>query len=59
MVAGALRRTLTPEQAQAFLEAVKGDRLEAAYVVALALGLRRGEVIGLTWPSLSLAELSL
>jgi integrase len=34
-------RTLTPEQARAFLREVKGDRLEAANVVALALGLRR------------------
>jgi integrase len=47
-------RTLTPEQAQAFLEAVKGGRLEAAYVVALALGLRRGEVLGLTWTCISI-----
>jgi hypothetical protein len=27
-------RTLIPEQAKIFLQAVKGDRLEAAYVVA-------------------------
>jgi hypothetical protein len=27
-------RTLTPEQAQAFLREVKGDRLEAAYVAS-------------------------
>jgi len=41
-------RTLTPEEAQAFLREVKGDRLEAAYVVALALGLRRGEFLGIS-----------
>ncbi len=34
---------LTPEQAQALLEAVRGDPLEALYRVALSLGLRRGE----------------
>ncbi len=46
-------RTLTPEQAKVFLKAVNGDRLEAAYVLALALGLRRGEVLGLKWEDLS------
>jgi len=40
---------LTPEQARKFLEAVKGDRLEALYRVALALGLRKGEALGLRW----------
>lgn len=33
-------RPLTPEQARRFLEAAKGDRLEALYSVAVALGLR-------------------
>ena len=47
-------RTLTPGQAQAFLSEVKGDRLEAAYVVALALGLRRGELLGISWGDLRL-----
>ena len=47
-------RTLMPEQAQAFLREVKGDRLEAAYVVALALGLRRGELLGISWEDLML-----
>ncbi len=47
-------RTLTPEQAQAFLREVKGDRLEVAYVVALALGLRRGELLGVSWDDLKL-----
>jgi integrase len=48
-------RTLTPEQARQFLGAVKGERLEAAYVVALALGLRRGEVLGLCWSDVELS----
>jgi integrase len=47
-------RTLTPEQAKTFLAAVTGDRLEAAYVVALALGLRRGELLGVSWDDLEL-----
>jgi integrase len=40
---------LTPEQARTFLRAVQGDRLEALYTVALALGLRQGEALGLQW----------
>lgn len=40
---------LTPEQARAFLEAAKGERLEALYTVAEALGLRRSEALGLQW----------
>src|SRR5919202_1597079 len=40
---------LIPQQAQAFLEATRGDRLEALYRIALSLGLRRGEVLGLRW----------
>lgn len=40
---------LTPEQAKSLLLAVKGDRLEALYTVAVPLGLRRGEMLGLKW----------
>lgn len=46
----ALRKiTLSPEQARAFLDAAKGERLEALYTVALSLGLRMGEALGLRW----------
>jgi integrase len=40
---------ITPEQARAFLQAIQGDRLEALFTVALSLGLRRGEALGLCW----------
>jgi integrase len=40
---------ITPEQAKAFLKAVEGSRLEAFFTVALTLGLRRGEALGLRW----------
>ena len=43
-----------PEQARALLAAVKGDRLEALYSVALAVGLRRGEALGLHWDDVDL-----
>ena len=40
---------LSPVQVRAFLGVAKGDRLEALYAVALALGLRQGELLGLSW----------
>jgi integrase len=47
-------RTLTPDQARTLLAHVRDDRLEAAYTVALALGLRRGELLALAWGDLDL-----
>lgn len=49
-------RPFTPEQARAFLVAVQGDRLEALYTVALAMGLRQGEALGLRWQDVDLEE---
>jgi integrase len=40
---------LTPEQGRVLLNAVKGHRLEVLYRVALSLGLRKSEVLGLRW----------
>lgn len=40
---------LAPEDAQRLLAAVRGDRLEALYVLTLSCGLRQGEVLGLHW----------
>jgi integrase len=48
-VARSERRALTPEEAKRFLSVVAGDRLGSAFVVALATGLRRGELLGLRW----------
>ena len=42
-------KPLTPEQATIFLRTAAGDRLEALYRVALSLGLRQGEALGLRW----------
>lgn len=42
-------RTLTPEQARKLLDEVRGRRLEAFYITMLALGLRPGEALGLSW----------
>jgi integrase len=49
-------RSLSPEQAKVFLRAVKGHRCEGAYVIALSLGLRRGEILGLSWSDIETAE---
>lgn len=45
---------MTPEQARAFLASIQGDRLEALYRVALSLGLRQGEALGLSWEDIDL-----
>jgi integrase len=43
-----------PDQARRFLRAIEGDRLEALYVVALSVGLRQGELLGLSWADVDL-----
>jgi integrase len=45
---------LTPANARLLLDAARGDRLEALYSVALALGLRQGEALGLKWADINL-----
>jgi integrase len=47
-------KVLTTEEARRLLDAARGDRLEALYSVALALGLRQGEVLGLKWSDIDL-----
>jgi integrase len=42
-------KPLTPDEARRFLDAVRGHRLEALFSVALAMGLRQGEALGLRW----------
>lgn len=45
---------LTVEQARALLEASKGGRLHALYVLAVHYGLRKGELLGLKWADVDL-----
>jgi integrase len=40
---------LSVEETRRFLETIKGDRLEALFTVAVSLGLRQGEALGLRW----------
>ena len=44
----------TLSDARAFLAALSGDRLEALYCVAIAIGLSRSEALGLPWDSVDL-----
>ena len=48
------KRALTPDQARRFLAAARGHRLEALFCVALGLGMRQGELLGLTWEAVDL-----
>ncbi|WP_018349166.1 site-specific integrase [Longispora albida] len=48
------RRALTPDEAKTFLRAIKGDRLESVFLLAIATGLRRSELLGLRWSDVDL-----
>jgi integrase len=47
---------LNPEQARAFLQTTRGDRLEALYVLAIHTGLRQSEFLGLKWQDVDLED---
>jgi integrase len=54
-VASAEKRTaMTPELAQVFLDKIRGHRLEALCSVAMAIGLRQAEALGLRWEDVDL-----
>jgi integrase len=50
---------LSPEQCRALIEAARGDRFEALYVVALTTGMRLGEILALQWQDLNLEKSTL
>jgi integrase len=45
---------LSAHEARKLLEAARGDRLEALYVLAVHTGMRQGELLGLKWADLDL-----
>jgi integrase len=47
---------LDREQARRLLNTARGDRFEALYVLAVAAGLRQGELLGLKWVDLDLEK---
>lgn len=48
------KRTLSVDQAQQLLDHLRGRRIEPAIFIALTLGVRRGELLGLCWPDVHL-----
>lgn len=50
---------LTLVQAKTFLQAVRGHRFETIYRVALSLGLRRGEILGLLRTDINLETMTI
>ena len=52
-------RVLTQEQVRVLFDAASGDRLEALYVLAVATGLRQGELLGLQWGDIDFGRRSL
>lgn len=49
-------RVLTVDEARRVLAAVRGDRLEALYVTAIATGMRLSEILGLRWSDVDLGR---
>jgi integrase len=47
-------RPLDQEHAKTLLEAARGERFEALYVLAITTGLRQGELLGLKWEDVDL-----
>ena len=52
-------RAVTAADARRILAAVRGDRLEAMFTVALSVGLRQSEALGLAWADVDLEGASL
>jgi integrase len=51
--------SLTQAELRVFLDAVRGDRFEAFYVLAISTGMRRGELLGLEWQHIDLDKATL
>lgn len=49
-------RALTVQETDRLLAAIKGESIETAVLLALTLGLRRGEVCGLKWRNINLDD---
>ncbi len=47
-------RPLSADESYQLLEAARGNRLEALYVLAIYTGMRRGELLGLKWEAVGL-----
>lgn len=47
-------RTLSADETRRLLEAARGDKLEAIYVLAVTTGMRQGELLALKWQDIDL-----
>ncbi len=47
-------RPLSPAEARRFLDAARGERFEALYVLAITTGMRQGELLALRWQDVDL-----
>ena len=47
---------LSPDEARKLIEAARGDKLEALYILAVQTGLRQGELLALKWEDVDLNE---
>ncbi|MEN6532504.1 MAG: tyrosine-type recombinase/integrase [Bryobacteraceae bacterium] len=48
------RPVFNKQEARAFLDAIRGHRLDALFKLALCLGMRQGEILGLRWEDVDL-----
>jgi integrase len=51
-----IMQTLDVDQATRLLGTAENDRLHALYTLALSVGMREGEMFGLTWPNVNLKD---
>lgn len=49
-------RVLTVDEQLKFLDAIEDDRLRAIFILALATGVREGELLALRWQDVNLKE---
>ncbi len=49
-------RSLAPKEAQKYMTEAADERLEALFILTLAVGLRQGEVLGLQWEDVNFIE---
>jgi integrase len=52
-------RPLSPVEARKLLDAARGDRIEALYVLAVTTGMRQGELLALKWQDIDLDNATL
>jgi integrase len=50
---------LSPEETRRFLQAARGDRLEALYALAVTTGMRQGELLALKWQDIDMENATL